>query len=333
MVPCKKGYSRDKETNRCRKKTSKKKPKAKADEYWETNSEGEPRLRKGKKPRTTSKTSKTSKPKTSKPKTSKPKTSKPKTSKPKTSKPKTSKKKPKAKADEYWETNSEGEPRLRKGKKPRTTSKPSKPSKKKPSEKKSKTSKPSKTSKKKPSKPSQTSKKKTSAKKTSKPSKTSKMKKVSWKDMIKSWKSGHKLPVIKSGVYWETSSVHSGGSSAYIEKRVRTSSLPMGLPANPAPFASKLKKSTPVSFLNLGKSAVLVAPPNKGLNFSHIGTFHKNASSVDIKAFWRKVATEVEKFIRKGSKVYVSTHGNGVNWLHVRIEKHPKYYASSLKKT
>ena len=241
FVPCKKGYSRNKETNRCRKKTNKKK------------------------------------------------VSKKNPSKKKVSKKKVSK--PKARED------------VRKGKK-------------------SKKNTPKKNT------PKKTPKKNTPKKSTS-PKKTS----TSWKEMIKNWKSGHKLPVIKSGVYWETSSVHSGGASAYLEKRVRTSSLPMGLPANPSPFASKLKKSRPVAFLNLGKSAVLVAPPNKGLNFSHIGTFHKNASSVDIKAFWRKVATEVEKFVRKGTKVYVSTHGNGVDWLHVRIEKHPKYYTSALKKT
>lgn len=256
FVPCKKGYSRNKETNRCRKKTK------------------------------TSK--KTSKKKVSKKNPSKKKVSKKKVSKPK---PKKSKKNPSKKK----------------------VSKPE-PKKSKKNPLKKNTSK----SKRNSSKKTTTSQKKTS---------------TSWKDMIKNWKSGHKLPVIKSGVYWETSSVHSGGASAYLEKRVRTSSLPMGLPANPAPFASKLKKSRPVAFLNLGKSAVLVAPPNKGLNFSHIGTFHKNASSLDIKAFWRKVATEVEKFIRKGTKVYVSTHGNGVDWLHVRIEKHPKYYTSALKNT
>ena len=255
FVPCKKGYSRNKETNRCRKKTK------------------------------TSK--KTSKKKVSKKNPSKKKVSKKKVSKPK---PKKSKKNPSKK-------------------------KVSKPEPKK--------------SKKNPLKKNTSKSKRNSSKKTTSQKKTS----TSWKDMIKNWKSGHKLPVIKSGVYWETSSVHSGGASAYLEKRVRTSSLPMGLPANPAPFASKLKKSRPVAFLNLGKSAVLVAPPNKGLNFSHIGTFHKNASSLDIKAFWRKVATEVEKFIRKGTKVYVSTHGNGVDWLHVRIEKHPKYYTSALKNT
>lgn len=155
-----------------------------------------------------------------------------------------------------------------------------------------------------------------------------------WNDMIRLWKQGKHTPKIKSGVFWETSSVSSGGNSVYKETQVRTSRLPMTLPANPAPFSSHLQgKSAPVSFRNLGKDAILVSPPNKGLNYSHIGTFYSNASRQDIKSFWRKVAIEVEKFARAGTKVYVSTSGTNVHWLHVRIEKRPKYYTSSLKNT
>lgn len=188
--------------------------------------------------------------------------------------------------------------------------------------------------------PRKTTPKKTSTPKTSSKTprkttpKTSSTPKTTWKDMIRSWKIGRDLPKITSGVYWETSSIHSNGDSIYREKQTRTSQLPMTLPANPAAFASHLQgKNSPVGFENLGKDAVLVSPPNKGLNYSHIGTFHKNASQQDIKAFWKKVAIEVEKYVRNGTKAYVSTHGTNVHWLHVRIEKNPKYYTSSLKNT
>ena len=186
--------------------------------------------------------------------------------------------------------------------------------------------------------PSAKSSKKSSSKPTALQSATSAAKSTAkgrtWNDMIGLWKQGKHTPKIKSGVFWETSSVSSGGNSVYRETQVRTSRLPMTLPANPAPFSSHLQgKSSPVSFRNLGKDAVLVSPPNKGLNFSHIGTFYSNASRQDIKSFWRKVAIEVEKFARAGTKVYVSTSGTNVHWLHVRIEKRPKYYTSSLKNT
>lgn len=75
---------------------------------------------------------------------------------------------------------------------------------------------------------------------------------------------------------------------------------------------------------------MLVAPPNKGLNFSHLGTFYKHASKGDIKALWREVAKQIEKEMKTHDALYVSTHGSGVSWLHVRISSIPKYYVTDV---
>lgn len=163
-----------------------------------------------------------------------------------------------------------------------------------------------------------------------------------WRDVFGKWKQGNGLPKIKvslndTGVFWETSAVSSGGGSIYKEKMVSTRQLPINMPADPTPFDTHLHgKTTPVSFANLNGDAVLVCPPDIGLNYSHIGTFHKNASVCAIKTFWKRVALEVEKLLAKsppGTKLYVNSHGTAVAWFHVRIDSQPKYYTTSLKNT
>ncbi len=167
------------------------------------------------------------------------------------------------------------------------------------------------------------------------PNKTKKPKKT-WNQMIKAWKSGRKLPVVKGSVFWETSVAKDGGESPYREKtRSASQQLPMTRPADPSKFKKHLKnKRTPVSFWSLGTPpTLLVVPPDTGKNFSHIGTFYANSSLDERRALWKKVAVELEKKLKRGEKVYVSTHGLGIDWLHVRLSKTPKYYHTSLAKT
>jgi hypothetical protein len=60
--------------------------------------------------------------------------------------------------------------------------------------------------------------------------------------------------------------------------------------------------------------------------------FCDNASITHQKEFWKKVAFEIENILKskpnnKGNnKIYVSTHGLGVPYFHLRLDKKPKYY-------
>lgn len=161
---------------------------------------------------------------------------------------------------------------------------------------------------------------------------------VTWKARIEQWKQGKNLPRITSSVFWETSRMHGRGLSEFKQKTTSASKhLPMSMRADSSAFAQHVrgKKST-VAFQNLGNTATLVAPPHRtgsNKNFSHIATFYKHASPAEIRDLWRTVAKVVETKMNKGESVYVSTHGTGVPWLHVRIESTPKYYVSELKNT
>lgn len=81
-----------------------------------------------------------------------------------------------------------------------------------------------------------------------------------------------------------------------------------------------------VSFENLGKDALLVVPkPMDKLKYPHIAHFVRNAPEVQIQEFWQQVGQQVENRI-SNKKMWVSTSGLGVYWLHVRLDARPKYY-------
>lgn len=106
----------------------------------------------------------------------------------------------------------------------------------------------------------------------------------------------------------------------------------MSLSADADVFREHVRnKKTPVSFLSKGNPpTLLVVPPDTGKNFSHLGTFYKNSTLGEKRSLWKKVAIELEKKLKRGEMVYVSTHGTGVYWLHVRLSSTPRYYVTSL---
>lgn len=84
--------------------------------------------------------------------------------------------------------------------------------------------------------------------------------------------------------------------------------------------------SAVVCFKNLGKDALLVVPKPIGqLQYPHIAYFVRNAPKEQVHEFWQQVGEQVDKRIHQ-EKLWVSTSGLGVYWLHVRLDSRPKYY-------
>ena len=97
-----------------------------------------------------------------------------------------------------------------------------------------------------------------------------------------------------------------------------------------------------VSFPSLGKDAKLVVPtPTKSGNwinnnkerfdYKNISQFTKNAPLKKQYNFWQEVANELEKSLDNSENTpkWLSTHGLGIHYLHVRIDSRPKYYSWS----
>jgi hypothetical protein len=100
--------------------------------------------------------------------------------------------------------------------------------------------------------------------------------------------------------------------------------------AEPGAFASYFR-STPgenvVVFANLGGDATLVAPcpcaPNA--TYPHLAAFLRRATADQVRALWRATAGTV--LAQLGSTpIWLSTAGDGIAWLHVRLDSRPKYY-------
>jgi len=89
-------------------------------------------------------------------------------------------------------------------------------------------------------------------------------------------------------------------------------------------------RETVTSFPNLGGDALMVVPcpSSDDTTYSSLGAFMRTASDDQINAFWSRVGSEALQHWsrRKEEKVWMSTSGLGVYWLHLRLDSRPKYY-------
>lgn len=103
----------------------------------------------------------------------------------------------------------------------------------------------------------------------------------------------------------------------------------LDVPPDPAPFAEYLcDDRAVVRFANLGGDAVMVVPCRQAREdaYGHIAAFVRRAPREQQRALWREVAAAMND--RLGDRpVWLSTAGGGVDWLHVRLDDRPKYYA------
>lgn len=88
---------------------------------------------------------------------------------------------------------------------------------------------------------------------------------------------------------------------------------------------------TSVSFLNLDRTSTLIAPraiqPSKYM-YTHLGQFMRYAPKEEVIDFWQLVLKKYNDSLDGGinRRVWLSTSGMGVAWLHMRIDNRPKYY-------
>jgi hypothetical protein len=93
-------------------------------------------------------------------------------------------------------------------------------------------------------------------------------------------------------------------------------------------FAEHFEKDAlAVRFANLGGDSLLIAPTPDGdpNTHVHLANFARGASPRQLDYFWQLVASEFERSLKADPR-WLSTSGLGIGWLHVRIDRHPKYY-------
>jgi hypothetical protein len=163
---------------------------------------------------------------------------------------------------------------------------------------------------------------------------------MKWSEILSQWDSGNypKIPShLKSPYFWRTSVLKSKKDLEYKEEFLEDERL-LNAKEDSTPFLEHLNKKKDekyaISFPNLSGDTTLVIPiPRKIKKFTNLFYFMNKASEIQKRELWKKVALEANKMLKDNDNIWISTHGLGVNYLHVRICNNPKYYENSkLKK-
>jgi len=90
----------------------------------------------------------------------------------------------------------------------------------------------------------------------------------------------------------------------------------------------KSRDNQAVSFLGFSGST-LISPVPKGTDYKNISQFTKNAPEEQQQALWKEVANKLMEELEKDQDAprWLNTEGNGVKYLHVRIDKTSRFYS------
>ena len=156
---------------------------------------------------------------------------------------------------------------------------------------------------------------------------------MKWSKIIDGWSNDKVLKYpsnIKNTFVWRTSPINNNLSNTYKQEFRVDKQLPIH--QDYTAFKKYFKHSKDVvAFLNLSKDTILVVPvPRKNKNYATIKHFIDNASVSQQKQVWKKVA-HVARCLSKlqGDDIYISTHGHGVPYTHIRIGFTARYYDDS----
>jgi hypothetical protein len=165
-----------------------------------------------------------------------------------------------------------------------------------------------------------------------------------WKDILNNWDNGKFLEMpkyISKPFYWRTNSVKNQ-NSVYLDEFVETNSLPSKNSYQAfldPPISLKKSKNSIIVAPNLSHDTILIIPQiDKNntlneLNYSSLFYFMKNAPKAKQIQLWKTVSFVIKKQLPLWKNLWVSVHGNGVGYLHIRISKTPKYYGNSILAT
>ena len=98
-------------------------------------------------------------------------------------------------------------------------------------------------------------------------------------------------------------------------------------PTNGSAFSKFFNDNHANAFSNLGGDAIMIVPSPKTdpKIYGHLASFIRHAPMDQKQALWALVANETLKNLSQKPS-WLSTAGGGVPWLHVRLDKWPKYY-------
>lgn len=135
-----------------------------------------------------------------------------------------------------------------------------------------------------------------------------------------------------NGCFWEHPRLNKSTVDQAYECVITQTDTFSGRTANFRPFAREMRPGERIgSFPNLSGEALLVVPNQSdeiSCNGRDLISFLRTAPEKLMHEFWARVGQETAAAIDAGSPFqFLSTHGLGVLWLHVRLEERGKYYS------
>ena len=142
---------------------------------------------------------------------------------------------------------------------------------------------------------------------------------------------------IKSRFFYETSVCGPDPStSVFKENFIPTKELDEITTQDYTPFLEQIQDGSDInqiarSFYNKTGDTLLIIPyPHPTIQYPTIKEFIDNAPQEIKSEFWKFAVDQIKQFILTHGKVYVSTHGLGVSYFHLRLCTFPKYYHSQI---
>ncbi len=160
-------------------------------------------------------------------------------------------------------------------------------------------------------------------------------------DVVEGWRSNSSfreyfISLLADAPYeaycWETPPVTKNSFQDAFEFVLVDSPELGGVTASPSAFQGYFqgarKDQSVVTFANLGKDAFLVVPcPFASASvYPHLAAFARGAPMDQQHVLWEQVGEAIVARLQE-RKLWVSTAGLGVYWLHVRLDSYPKYYS------
>lgn len=131
--------------------------------------------------------------------------------------------------------------------------------------------------------------------------------------------------------FWEMPPIRRGQTGVSYEYVAIRSDALAHTPPDSEVFAEKFRNTvgSVATFRNLGGDALLVVPRQTGEAeaYTHIAAFVRDAPPAQQREFLRVLGLAIGQELRgTAERIWVSTSGLGVAWLHVRLDSYPKYY-------
>lgn len=129
---------------------------------------------------------------------------------------------------------------------------------------------------------------------------------------------------INTTYFWEMNPF-TRGENALVEMTFiphRLNSIP-----NSGPFQNYFTRDLTTCFYNVHRDAVLIVPTHTRVrtNCANLYSFLQSASPEEIIDLFYVMALNVRTSLKEWNRIWISTSGLGVPWLHIRIDSNPKH--------